>query len=328
MSIKDRLAKKTEGLITPLKDDTASSNPVGQTRLRTSPGQMLMVNSLMKESNEKVAQLEERLKSYEGALPARLIDAKNIVESKWANRIVDSFETSDFLKLKEEIQQAGGNVQPIKVRPLQGTPDKFEIVFGHRRHRACLELGIPVLAVIEEVSDQALFQEMDRENRLRQDLSPWEQGKMYRKALDEGLYTSLGELSAALGVDKGNISKALKLADLPDVVIHAFPSPLNLQYRWAKLLNDALQADPEGVLSRAKELAEIKDSSQSAKGILELILGTGNDGPLRSDVVIDNQVCAVIVSQAGVVSVEFKKGLLNNEKTKALHSVLREFLTT
>jgi hypothetical protein len=31
---------------------------------------------------------------------------------------------------------------------LAGDATRYEIVFGHRRHRACLELGLPVLAVL------------------------------------------------------------------------------------------------------------------------------------------------------------------------------------
>ena len=60
MSIKDRLSKKTEGLFVPSKTEGAAPGA-----LRTGPGQMLMVNSLMKESNEKVALLEARLKQFE-----------------------------------------------------------------------------------------------------------------------------------------------------------------------------------------------------------------------------------------------------------------------
>ncbi|WP_279746126.1 hypothetical protein, partial [Rothia aeria] len=70
MSIKDRLAKKTEGLMVPGKTEGAAPNPAP---LRTGPGQMLMVNSLMKESNKKLEVLEARLKEFEGALPVKLI---------------------------------------------------------------------------------------------------------------------------------------------------------------------------------------------------------------------------------------------------------------
>jgi ParB family chromosome partitioning protein len=324
MSIKDRLTKKTEGLLAPHREESPVAG--GQTRLRTSPGQMLMVNSLMKESNEKVALLEARLKEFEGALAVRLIDPHSIVASKWANRIDDSFDSAEFAQLREEIAQAGGNVQPIKVRPLSGSAEQFEIVFGHRRHRACLELGLPVLAFVEEISDQDLFKEMDRENRKRQDLSPWEQGRMYRRALNEELFASLGDMSKELGVDKGNISKALKLADLPESIVAAFGSPLELQYRWAKLLSDALQGDSEGVLARAKELAEDKETKRTGKEVLESLLGVTAGTPTIQAIVVDGKPVAKIQINEDRVSVQFAKGVLGGEKTKQLYGLLREFM--
>jgi ParB family chromosome partitioning protein len=323
MSIKDRLAKKTEGLLMPSREESAASN---QTRLRTSPGQMLMVNSLMKESNEKVASLEARLKEFEGVLAVRLIDPHNIVPSKWANRIDDSFESVEFAQLREEIAQSDGNVQPIKVRPLKGQAERYEIVFGHRRHRACLELNLPVLAFVEDVNDQELFKEMDRENRKREDLSPWEQGRMYRRALKEELFSSLGDLSKELGIDKGNLSKALKLADLPDDVVSAFPSPLELQFRWAKLLNDALQGDPEGVLARAKELTEDKGTKRTGKEVLESLLGVQAKTPTIQAIVVDGKPVAKVQIDDDRVSVQFAKGVLGGEKTKQLYALLRDFM--
>jgi ParB family chromosome partitioning protein len=325
MSIKDRLTKKTEGLLSPVSREDAVAG-AGQNRLRTSPGQMLMVNSLMKESNQKVAVLESRLKEFEGASVVRLIDPRNIVPSRWANRIEESFRSPDFARLKEEIEEAGGNVQPVKVRRMVDGEDRYEIVFGHRRHRACLELGLPVLAFVEEVSDQTLFKEMDRENRMRADLSPWEQGCMYRRALTEELFSSIGELAKELGVDKGNISKALKLADLPGDVVSAFPSPLELQYRWAKLLNDALQSDPEGVLLRAKEIIEDKDTKRTGKEVLESLLGLSAQTPVVQPVMVEGKQAAKVIFDNGRVSVQFADGVLNAEKRKKLVAVLREFI--
>ncbi|MEN3365499.1 MAG: ParB family transcriptional regulator, chromosome partitioning protein [Burkholderiales bacterium] len=324
MSIKDRLTKKTEGLLMPTKDEGAAA--ASPNRLRTSPGQMLMVNSLMKESNERVSILEARLKEFEGALAVRLLDPNNILPSKWANRVDESFDSAEFAQLREEIAQAEGNVQPIKVRPIVGQPDRYEIVYGHRRHRACLELDLPVLAFVEDVSDQDLFKEMDRENRKREDLSPWEQGRMYRRALNEELFSSLGELSKELGVDKGNLSKALKLADLPDDIVGAFPSPLELQYRWAKLLNDALQSDPEGVIARAKEVAEDRDTKRTGKEVLESLLGLHSSIPTIQAIVVDGKPVAKVQIVDEKVSVQFAKGVLGAEKTKQLYALLRDFM--
>lgn len=324
MSIKDRLAKKTEGLLVPGKSEaTPSPSPAP---LRTGPGQMLMVNSLMKESNKKLEMLEARLKEFDGALPVRLIDADRISASRWANRDTRSFDLPDFRVLKDEIAQAGGNVQPIKVRPVRGTDDRFEIVFGHRRHRACLDLGLPVLAVVDDVSDQDLFKEMDRENRARADLAPWEQGVMYRRALNEQLFVSQDQLAKELGVDPGNLSKALRLADLPEAVVRAFPSPLDLQYRWAKALNDALQADPEGVVARAEELAGNRSMAQSAKEVFEILCGAGSTGSSAEVVMINGRVVARIVHDGTKASVQFSKGTVEKGKLKLLAEHLKSFL--
>ena len=324
MSIKDRLTKKTEGLFVPSRAEGAV--PASPAPLRTGPGQMLMVNSLMKQSNEKVALLEQRLKEFEGVLPVRLIEADKIVASKWANRINDSFASADFLTLKDEIAQADGNVQPIKVRPLAGSADRYEIIFGHRRHRACLDLGLPVLAFVEEVNDQELFKEMERENRDRLDLSPWEQGRMYRQALNEGLFASLGELSKEVGMDKGNLSKALRLADLPDDVVNAFPTPLDLQFRWAKLLNDAIQQAPEEVLTRAKSLSENNKGKHSSKEVLDILLGVKPKAVFEQPVVVAGKPLAKICTNGGRVVVQFSKDALSQEKTKQLHALLMEFM--
>ena len=324
MSVKDRLNKKTEGLFVPSKGEDPTS-PLSAP-LRTGPGQMLMVNSLMKESNRKVALLEERLKEFDGVLPVRLIEADVIVESKWANRTNVSFTTADFLRLKDEIAQSGGNVQPIKVRPLQGNAGRYEIVFGYRRHRACLELGLPVLALVEQIDDKELFKEMDRENRDRIDLSPWEQGRMYQKSLKEGLFASLGELSREIGIDKGNLSKALRLAELPQEIVDAFPSPLDLQFRWAKLLNDAVQQEPAKVLERAKRLSEDKTSKLTAKEVLNNLLGLKSKETFDQSAVVAGKSLVEVRTDGDRLIVQFSKGVLTQEKARELSFLVKDFL--
>lgn len=323
MSMKDRLSKKTEGLFVPQRKEPGPTPPSpGTAPLRTSPGQMLMVNSLMKENNEKLASLEMRLKDFDGVLPVRLISADRIVASKWANRLEPSFHNADFAALREEIARAEGNIQPIKIRPIRGS-DGFEVVYGHRRHRACLELNLPVLVLIEEVSEQDLFKEMDRENRHRMDLSPWEQGVMYRRALEENLFRSLGELAREIGVDKGNISKALKLAELPEAVVAAFSSPLDLQYRWAKLLTDALQATPERVLAKAAELAGARHGL-SPKQVLDALLGMAEKDVDERVVRLDGNSIAVIRTEGDRAVVRFEKGSLTRERAGELETFLKK----
>ena len=204
----------------------------------------------------QLAEVVDDLRAWDGAKPVRLLAPERIRRSHYANRHESSFLGEDFEQLKREIADAGGNVQAIKVRPVKAADGvEFEIVFGHRRHEACRQLGLPVLAVVDNLDDRTLFVEMDRENRDRADLSPWEQGVMYMRALDGGLFPSNRQLATALGIDPSNLGKSLALARLPGELVAAFASPLDIQLRWAPLLNKALEQDRDGLLKRAGEMA-------------------------------------------------------------------------
>lgn len=229
--------------------------------------------------------LEERLRDvmhdfaqWDGAKATRLIGTELIVRSRWANRDERHFGTAEFAQLRDEIADAGGNVQPIKVRPVvvDGAA-KFEIVFGHRRFEACRQLGLPVLALIDSVDDQALFVEMDRENRHRKNLSAWEQGVIYLRALEAGLWPSSRKMAETLGVDLTNLGRALALAKLPEEVVGAFPSPFDLQFRWAAPLATALRQRPEEVLEVARGISELA-VKPTARQVFAALVGSVRGG--------------------------------------------------
>jgi len=231
---------------------------------KTAPGQLLEFMLAESEIGKRNKVLEEQAKMFDHAHVTKLLPAESVIRSKWANRHENSFDTSDFKKLKSEIESAGINIQAIKVRPSLEEEGRFEIIFGHRRHQACLELGLPVLATIVPMDDRQLFSEMDRENRQRADLRPYEQGLIYRRALDEGLFNSAKIMANSLGVSMSAISRALTLARLPSRIIAAFDNPLDLQFRWADVLSERLEKDPSGVLAIADEISAltIKPSSK------------------------------------------------------------------
>lgn len=302
------------GLATGSKPASVPGHHVGF-RAKTAPGAMMAYandarSELVRENEElreRAAQADSLrgqlgdalndLALWDGAKAARLLDARLVVPSAFANRHEASYAEPAFQSLKLEIENAGGNVQPVKVRLLRpgkahsaaagsehlvasagpgqggGAVAQYELVFGHRRHRACLELGLPLLAVVDHLDDQALFVEMERENRARKDLSAWEQGRMYRQALSEGLFPSNRKLAEAIGVDLSALGKALVLADLPAAVVAAFSSPLDLQFRWAKPLADAVAQRPEQTLSAARGLAHDR-AGLSPKQVLT-VLTTG-----------------------------------------------------
>lgn len=245
---------------------------------RTGPGQMLQFRGQMLAAEGELSSLRERLKAHEGALPTRKLDPQSIIPSQWANRHPDAFKSAKFESLKQDIATAEGNVQPICVRPASDGSGKYEIVFGHRRHRACLELGIPVLAVIETapITELELFAAMDRENRERADLSPYEQGVTYRRALDANLYPSNRRLAEALGVSHTWVANVLMVADLPAPVIECFRTPIEIQHRHAKAISAAIEVDRKGVLRRAEKLRQT--TSRGAPGVVVAALTKGSEG--------------------------------------------------
>jgi ParB family chromosome partitioning protein len=235
-------------------------------RPKSAPGVMFGFMAQQKEAAKEVSaaleennRLRKELDIWSDALATKKIGCKFVIKSKWANRHDESFKGQEFEQLKSEIESAGGNTQPIKVRPVVGSnPQTYEIVFGHRRHAACAELGLEVLATIEHLDDTQLFEQMDRENRNREDLRPFEQGEMYRRALDEGLYKTMQALAESIGCDQGNISKAINIARLPGSVLSAFQSPLDIQYAWGSGIRKSMKVNNELVLLNAAKINDEK----------------------------------------------------------------------
>lgn len=229
---------------------------------------------LMQETQQQLDDAQSALKEFEGAAPTRLLDANKVLPSRWANRHQSSFSSTAFIQLKEEIAQAGGNVQPIKVRKTSQDPEKFELVFGHRRHRACLELGLPVLAMVVAIDDVSLWKEMEHENRARSDLSPWEQGVMYKRALDEGLFPSRRRLAESIGVDHSQVSKVVGLTELPTHVIEAFASPTDIQVNWVSALRAAIDRDPDTVQKIGQSIKNGTTQCKVPRDVVKALTGT------------------------------------------------------
>lgn len=317
-----------------------------EVRPKTAPGSMAMFMASQSAAVKEVEELKDRLRGFDGAKPVRMLDPQTVRPSRWANRHEHSFGDDAFAELKADIATAGTNVQPVTVRPVRGVLNgstaggpaaggqiQYELVYGHRRHRACLELGLPLQAMVDEMTDQALFEAMDRENRARKNLSPWEQGMMYRRALEEGLYPSQRRLAESLGVDVALVSKSLSLARLPQAVVAAFASPLDIQYRWAQPLAEALQKDPEGVLARASSLKRATTEGMVAQQVFAaLIAGPGvqvlNRSTPRTEVIEGAAGRRAVLSRDArdALTIRFRPGALSHDEQTRLREFISELL--
>jgi ParB family chromosome partitioning protein len=201
--------------------------------------------------------LELERKSLEEALAAggAIVDiAPDLVEVSFAaDRFAEAADAA-FEVLKASIATSGQEV-PILVRPLPGKPGRYQVAYGHRRLRACRQLGRPVRALVKPLSDAELVVAQGLENAARVDLSFIEKA-LFAHGLERRGFDR-PTIIAALATDKTELSKMISAAaGLPETLVRAIgPAPKAGRRRWlllAERLRDgaaarrveALVADP------------------------------------------------------------------------------------
>ncbi len=317
MGLQDTLATKTPDAA------TGSNRTSREERARRRNLQPITPATGQIQDLNELERVTAKLAEYEGSLPTRKLDPNRIRYSSFANRHEDHFESEGYAQLREDIAGAGGNVQPIRVRPVQGDPKAdYEVIYGHRRWRACRDLKLEVEAVIVEATDEELFEAMSRENSSRADLSAYEEGLSYKRALDQKLYPSQHKLAASVGITQARVSQVLNIANLPLEITAAFSSPLKIQSRWADAIQRKLKEDRSSVLAVARQLAV--DRTLTAKQVYETLIAKPKKASV--DVVVEGKRRAVIRSNLGVVTVSFAKNALPHDSLEELASSLEHFL--
>ena len=238
-------------------------------------------NTLAQEMSAGYIQTIARLKSErESGKVVLELDPKQVRASELANRHALSLkgEDEDLNRLKADIARQG-QLEPIRVRPAAEGGGAYEIVYGHRRHAACLALdaerpdGWKVLALLDagagEIRTHVL--KMYQENAARKDLSAYEQGHMFRLWLTQRIFDSQSAIAEEIKVSRQLVSKYLKLVDLPEQVLRSFGDPRVIALRWIDELEPAIAKDRAGVLARAEQLSKLKPTP-AADQVLQTLL--------------------------------------------------------
>lgn len=126
-----------------------------------------------------------------------------------------TFDEEKLDELAASIKE-NGVIQPIVVRPLAG--EKFELVVGERRWRACRKVGISLIpAVVKDLSDVDLTAMALIENIQREDLNALEEAWAYRTLMQEFSLTQ-SELSQKVGKSRSFIANLVRLLSLPEKI--------------------------------------------------------------------------------------------------------------
>lgn len=205
----------TLGKLIPSSTDTNRPNEVKPSGTFSRSGALGSVARSLGDLKAKAGEaekLEEKLR--DGAHVIEL-DPEEVDPSFLPDRLDVSDDT--FSSLKDAIAE-NGQMSPILVRPNPGKSGRYQVAFGHRRLKACFELGITVKAIVKELSDTALLIAQGQENSERTDLSFLERALFAKKLESQGFGREVA--MAALGIDKTELSRLIAVVrELDDEIV-------------------------------------------------------------------------------------------------------------
>lgn len=162
--------------------------------------------------------------------------------------------------LIDSILAEGGQKVPVIVRRLSGDAAyDYEVIAGTRRHFAISWLrrnnypDMRLLAQLADMDDESAFRLADLENRARKDVSDIERARNYAVALSAHYGGKQVRMAERLRLSKGWLSKMIKVAAIPDIVLNAFGDvaelTLNPAYTLATALDDPVRT--KGIMDAA-----------------------------------------------------------------------------
>ena len=180
------------------------------------------------------------------------------------------FDNGKMSELKDSIKNSG-LLQPITVRKISN--GKYEIVAGERRYRACRELGMESVPVIEmNVGDARGYELSVLENIQRENLNPIEEAESYLMLMEVYGYTQ-EKLSEKLGKTRSSVSNKMRILKLPASVKEMVKKG-EISYGHARTLLSL--SDEKKIEEAAKEIINKGYSVRETERRVKVLINKGN----------------------------------------------------
>ena len=186
------------------------------------------------------------------------------------------FDNGKMSELKDSIKNSG-LLQPITVRKISN--GKYEIVAGERRYRACRELGMESVPVIEmNVGDARGYELSVLENIQRENLNPIEEAESYLMLMEVYGYTQ-EKLSEKLGKTRSSVSNKMRILKLPASVKEMVKKG-EISYGHARTLLSL--SDEKKIEAAAKEIINKGYSVRETERRVKFLINKGNSSDALS----------------------------------------------
>ncbi len=147
--------------------------------------------------------------------PSDIISVDPAICFNWAYSDRNDFELGDIDELSADIKR-NGQLQPAIIRKIDSLDEKYEIIAGERRWRACSLAGIKLKAVMTDANDSDCLVIQTSENK-KESLSAYSLSKVYVKLMKDKKI-SQNKLAELLGISKATMSNMLSFDKVPQDV--------------------------------------------------------------------------------------------------------------
>ena len=206
--------------------------------------------------------------------PVRTVSLQAVEPNKKQPR---KYFDKEALQVLADSIAANGLLQPIVVRAVDG--NRYQIISGERRWRACRMAGLQeVPVVVREEDDRAALELGLIENLQREDLNVVEEAEGYRVLMAEYAMTQ-EQVAAKVGKSRPAVANALRILALPeDVLTLVLKGDLSSGHARALLpLCEAIL--PEAVYKQALAVAEKNLSVRETEALVRSLLNKKNTPP-------------------------------------------------
>ncbi|GEM_PF-1126482 len=259
------------------------------------------------------------------------IDPKECEPWEYANR--SSSEMGEMDELINSIR-VNHQLQPalIRTHPTPHDNIKYQVIFGRRRHAACLQLGIPLLVIKKDhLSLQEAIACQDAENKFRKDISNYSNALLYKKLLENKVFKTEKDLAEKLHLSTSTLNDLMTYTKIPSEIINKLPNINELPVYMAIKIVRLIASNPDLIERFIAIAPEIGKSITTPSKLESMVLAQNNkkNVPHRTKIIKDEMGKTLFtfkVDHKGVPSITFQKELLNKTNFDELCEKLKNLV--
>lgn len=245
------------------------------------------------------------------------LDPKECEPWEYANRSED--EMGNMEELMKSIRE-NSQLQPALVRSHPAPHDgiKYQIIFGRRRHAACLALGTKLLVIKKDnLSLQEAILCQDAENKFRQDVSNYSNAILYKKLLANKAFKTEKELAEKLRISPSSLNELMSYTKLPQEVINNISNIHSLSVYMAAKIARFLSEDKtllQRIIEISPEIGKSINTPAKFESALKKNIDSKVDVSRRTKTVHDKnnkKLFTFKIDHKGVPSIMFQKELID-----------------